>query len=126
LAYVAAHRASGWTLLRALWPVAQPEVRRWAADRTAALSPPARDALARLTVPDTDGTAPLTPREWEVLALIGEGLTNVEVADRLVISRRTVESHVAHIKTKLGLHRRSHLMAWSLERARPDRVSTSD
>ena len=46
--------------------------------------------------------AGLTPRQLEVLSLLAEGLTNVEIADRLVVSPRTAEHHVAAVMTKLG------------------------
>jgi DNA-binding CsgD family transcriptional regulator len=46
--------------------------------------------------------AGLTARQAEVLALVAEGLTNAEIADRLVVSQRTVEHHVAAVLTKLG------------------------
>nr|AIU93532.1 hypothetical protein LRS1606.98 [Rhodococcus sp. NS1] len=60
-------------------------------------------------------TAPassLTGREWQVAALVAEGLTNRGIADRLVISRRTAEGHVEHILTKLGYSRRAQIAAW--------------
>jgi non-specific serine/threonine protein kinase len=44
----------------------------------------------------------LSPREREVADLVAEGLSDKEISSRLVISRRTAESHVAHILTKLG------------------------
>ncbi|MFC5241950.1 ATP-binding protein [Streptomyces atrovirens] len=56
--------------------------------------------------PDVDnGSAlgPLTPREREVADLIAEGLTNRQIAERLVISKRTADTHVEHILTKLGV-----------------------
>ena len=46
--------------------------------------------------------AGLTARQLEVLALLAEGLTNAEIAERLVVSPRTVEHHVAAVLTKLG------------------------
>jgi NarL family two-component system response regulator LiaR len=49
----------------------------------------------------------LTPREHEVLALMVEGMTNPEIADRLTISRATATSHVSHILHKLGVSNRA-------------------
>lgn len=55
----------------------------------------------------------LTAREREVLQHIAQGLTNQEVADKLVISVRTVETHRAHIMDKLDLHKRSDLVQYA-------------
>ncbi len=52
---------------------------------------------ARTELPDD-----LTPPEAEVLALIAEGLTNAEIAERLVISLSTVKTHVSSVISKLG------------------------
>jgi non-specific serine/threonine protein kinase len=57
----------------------------------------------------------LTPRETEIAALVAEGLTNREIADRLVVARRTAEVHVAHILGKLNFTSRSQLAAWVAE-----------
>jgi DNA-binding CsgD family transcriptional regulator len=54
----------------------------------------------------------LTPREWEVLALIREGLTNEQIADRLGISRDGAKYHVSEILGKLGLSDRIEAAAW--------------
>jgi DNA-binding CsgD family transcriptional regulator len=54
----------------------------------------------------------LTRREDEVAALVGRGLTNRQIADVLHVSERTVESHVQHILTKLGLQNRSQVATW--------------
>lgn len=63
---------------------------------------------------DTHGVeARLTRRESEIAALVAEGLTNREIADRLVITRRTAEAHVAHILGKLNFTSRSQLVAWA-------------
>jgi DNA-binding NarL/FixJ family response regulator len=53
----------------------------------------------------------LSPREREVAGLVAEGLSDREISSRLVISRRTAESHVAHILTKLGFSSRVQLAA---------------
>jgi DNA-binding NarL/FixJ family response regulator len=51
----------------------------------------------------TESMAALTERELGVLELIAEGLTNSAIAERLVVSQRTVETHVRQIFAKLGL-----------------------
>ncbi len=53
---------------------------------------------------------PLTNRELEVLSLIGSGLANNEVAERLTISTATVKSHVSHLLSKLNARDRVHLV----------------
>lgn len=57
----------------------------------------------------------LTPRELEVLALVARGSTNRQIADLLVISEKTVASHVGHIFTKLNLTSRSAATAYAYE-----------
>jgi DNA-binding NarL/FixJ family response regulator len=59
-----------------------------------------------------EGPAPLSARELEVAQLVAEGLTNRQIADRLVISPRTAQNHVQHILTKLGFSTRSQIAAW--------------
>src|SRR4051812_41114902 len=66
----------------------------------------------------TNRTAlPITRREAEVLASLGERLTNQEIAERLHISVRTVESHVSTLLRKIGVAGRRDLTAHALEHA---------
>jgi two-component system response regulator NreC len=57
----------------------------------------------------------LTPRELEVLTLIAEGLTNPEIADRLVISVKTVDRHRENIMRKLNMHSRIDLVKYAIK-----------
>jgi DNA-binding CsgD family transcriptional regulator len=63
------------------------------------------------------GWEALTPMEHSVSALAAEGLTNPEIGSRLYVSRRTVETHLSHVYTKLGLTSRSQLAAEVSRRA---------
>jgi DNA-binding NarL/FixJ family response regulator len=65
-------------------------------------------------VKPTTGAPPsvLTRREREIAALIHQGLSNKEIASALVISRRTAETHVENILTKLGFTSRTQVAAW--------------
>jgi DNA-binding CsgD family transcriptional regulator len=62
------------------------------------------------------GDGRLTPREQEVLELLGHGLTNADIAARLYVSRRTIEHHVSNILAKLGLHTRAEATAYIARR----------
>jgi two-component system response regulator NreC len=61
---------------------------------------------------DADG---LTVRERDVVRLVGLGHTSREIADRLVLSVRTVEAHRARIQARLGLASRGELVRWALD-----------
>lgn len=59
---------------------------------------------------------PLTVRERQVLTMIAEGKTNREIADELVLSLNTVQTHRLHIMEKLNLHNRSELVKYAIRR----------
>jgi DNA-binding CsgD family transcriptional regulator len=67
-------------------------------------------------VPDGEQTAPFTPRESDVLDLLRQGLTDREIAGRLVLSARTVEKHVGAIMRKTGTTNRTAAVMAALER----------
>jgi DNA-binding CsgD family transcriptional regulator len=73
-----------------------------------------RELGVRLPPTRAGGADPLTPREREVLTLLGEGLTNQQIAARLFITRKTVEHHVARVLTKLGLPGRAAAAAYAV------------
>ena len=73
------------------------------------------DTEARPEAADAATAAGLTRREREVAELIGQGMTNKEIAASLVVSQRTAESHVEHILVKLGFTSRVQIAAWLAE-----------
>ena len=81
-----------------------------------------RQAAIRLALGESDDheiatahgseTGPLARREVEVAQLVAEGLSNKQVAARLLISERTVATHVGHILDKLGFKSRAQIAGW--------------
>jgi non-specific serine/threonine protein kinase len=64
---------------------------------------------------DDPRAKPLTRRERQIAEFVAAGLGNREIAMRLVLSKRTVDSHIDHIFTKLGFSSRTQLVGWVLE-----------
>ncbi|RLU89265.1 DNA-binding response regulator [Streptomyces griseocarneus] len=56
--------------------------------------------------PEDERLAGLSPRERDILGLVGEGLTNREIGKRLFLSEKTVKNHISHLLAKLGVERR--------------------
>lgn len=63
-----------------------------------------------------DPTADLTPSELRVVDLIGEGLSNREIAERLSVAEKTVKNHITSLLAKMGLQRRTQVAAWAAGR----------
>jgi len=70
------------------------------------------------------GAGGLTARQTEIAVMVAQGMTNREIAEKFVISERTVDNHVQHILNKLGVHHRSQIAAWCAERGLLSRTTT--
>jgi len=75
-----------------------------------------RDYLERVRAGEAVPEDPLTPRELQVVKLIAEGYTSDEIADELVIRRKTVDHHRANILEKLGLRNGAELTRYAIRR----------
>jgi len=75
------------------------------------------DEFRKERLPDV----PLSPREMEVLTLVGKGLTNHQIAERLVVTPGTVKTYLQRILEKLHLENRAEAMAYALQRGLIDR-----
>jgi len=68
----------------------------------------------------TEACDGLTPRQWEVAQLVAQGLSNPEIAERLFLSRSTVESHVHTILEKRHFRHRAEIAAWVVRSSHQD------
>jgi len=71
--------------------------------------------ISRATPTSSETSDGLTEREREVAALIAQGKSNGEIASELVLSKRTVEKHIANILSRLGLASRAQVVRWAIE-----------
>ena len=68
--------------------------------------------LTRRRAGHDDPTANLTPSERRVLELIGDGLSNREIGERLGVAEKTVKNHITSLLAKMGMQRRTQVAAW--------------
>jgi DNA-binding CsgD family transcriptional regulator len=61
--------------------------------------------------------SPLTARQREIAVLIAQGLTNGQIAERIVVSRGTVGNHIGHMLRRLGVKNRAQIAAWAIRHA---------
>ncbi|RAI44501.1 hypothetical protein CH341_08830 [Rhodoplanes roseus] len=72
-----------------------------------------------------DRQPPLSKRQWQVLSLMTNGMTNVEIARQLGLSPNTVKIHVSGILARLGLPSRTQAVHWALTQGRPEKLVAS-
>jgi DNA-binding NarL/FixJ family response regulator len=78
-------------------------------------APPSVAVSRSVPTPVTNSSAGLTAREVEVLRLVAQGLTDAQIAERLVISPHTVHAHLSSIYSKLGISSRSAATRYTFE-----------
>ncbi|MEU7168480.1 response regulator [Streptomyces morookaense] len=85
---------------------------------TARLMTTLRGAQDAGSEPEDERLADLSPRERDILALIGEGLTNRQIGERLFLSEKTVKNHISRLLAKLGVERRIQAAVIATEAAK--------
>ena len=89
--------------------------KRFTLDEAVAYTLGEREAAPPATSPVAPELPQLTRREREVATLVARGMSNKDIATKLVIAQRTAEGHVEHILTKLGFTSRAQITAWIAE-----------
>ena len=86
----------------------------WRCQKCLQLTPPNVERTSLVPSPSIY-PADLTVREVEVLRLLAQGLTYAQIAEALVISRRTVNAHLTSIYSKLGVHSRAEAAQYAMQ-----------
>jgi DNA-binding CsgD family transcriptional regulator/tetratricopeptide (TPR) repeat protein len=98
-----------------LLPAVPEEHRQSFLSRSGAGLPPAFSSRLKPSSIGSGDGSPLTPRERAVTELVAQGKSNRAIAEELVLSERTVETHVSNILGKLGFTSRAQIVAWAVE-----------
>lgn len=80
------------------------------------------DRLRAAPGPEEGDEAALSPQEQRILELLGEGLTNRAIAERMHLAEKTVKNYVSNLLAKLGMHRRTEAAAYAARLAERDRL----
>ncbi|GAB4134604.1 MAG: hypothetical protein Fur0046_06600 [Cyanobacteria bacterium J069] len=72
-------------------------------------------AVQTMTVDESQNSSSLSDRELQIVELVAAGLTNQEIAEKLEISKRTVDNHISNILTKTATGNRVALVRWALQ-----------
>lgn len=105
--------ASGEDIREAIFTVAAGEAALDPAVQHHVVAALTEQGVTPAQAPESELPDDLTPREAEVLKLIAEGLTNAEIAQRLVVSQTTIKSHINHLFSKAGLRDRAQAVNYA-------------
>ncbi|UJW34375.1 response regulator transcription factor [Saccharothrix sp. AJ9571] len=108
--------ASGYLLKQVRGQDVVNAVREVAAGRSLLDPRTTAKVLDKMRQPPADELAGLTERERSILELIGEGMSNREIAERLFLAEKTVKNYVTSVLAKLGMQRRTQAAAWIARR----------
>jgi DNA-binding NarL/FixJ family response regulator len=105
----------GSDTISAIWQEGREMPEEQALELALAITDSPHEKVRRPVESSTDQRMLLSPRELEVAASLANGLSNRQIAQRLVITERTVKAHVEHILDKLGLTSRTQVALWAAE-----------